>query len=297
MTVKGGVKVKEIKVTLQQKNGVRPQHIIMTGLIIVVLGTTIPLFFINPLSAMGFSIIIGLALLLVGYILYSINTVRKRGFKTIKWLIAPVIVAIICGGGLYFYHAYQQSIKDKIYSVNDKINMPGFEIKVTTAKSDKIPLDTKGINLNSRKDCTQVPADKKHDCDWYNWPRRNAQNYINEYYRATINYQIIAQEPIQGQDIKIEIVPDSGRKIETDINNSEADTFSFLWPLGYEIGNSELQYTPSPRSDLGGLINKGITRKGMISADLKKSEEVFDIVIKYRDETRVVRVNKQHIQS
>ena len=277
---------------MNRKPAIRPTHLFLMGVSIIILGILIPSFFINPFSTVGFSIIIGLSIILFAYALFSINTIKNKGTRSIKWLILPIMAVLVAGGGAYLYHSYQKQIKDKVYNIGDVVSLPGFDFKVSSVDYGKIPLDTKGIDITSRKDCSVVPQDQKHDCDWYNWPRRNAQNYLNDNYRANIKYEVHAKEIVQGKDLDISIVPDSGREIFFNDKQSRhggnshyGDTFSFITAL-------DLEYTVSPRTDFGGVLNKDITRRGSMEVDLKNSEQVFDVIVKYHGETRTIRVTK-----
>lgn len=275
---------------MSKKTTIKPVHLVLVGLAIIILGILIPSFFINAFSTIGFAIIIGCLILLSAYAFFAVNLVRSKGKKTIKWLALPVILALLIGGGLFANYKHLQYLDEKIYSVGDTVKMQGFDFKVSKVDFSKVPLDTKNVNLSDRKDCNQVPKDEKGDCDWYNWPRRNAQDYINGNYRATISYEVTADnEPIQGHDVSINVLPDSGRELAYNVDESKQtgsnEEFSFLWVL-------DLPYTLNPRSDFGGAVNRGITRKGTIGVDLKNSEQVFDVVVKYHGKTRVVRISK-----
>ena len=265
---------------------IKPSQIALLGLVIIVLGILIPSFFINAFSTMGLSVIIGLVIIVSAYILFSINTIKSKGSRTIRWLLLPVIIVLLVSVGFYINHSYQQNQKNKIYTVNETVKMPGFDFKVLKAEYSEVPIDTRGIDLNDRKDCSKVPEEEKHDCDWYNWPRRNAQNYLNEYTRATVSYEVTADKVVDGKKLSVNILPDSGRELNYNTgSDSYDDLYSFTWELN-------IDYTANPKSDFGGNVNSGITRKGSIGADLKNSEQVFDVVVSYEGETRTIRLNR-----
>ena len=56
------------------------------------------------------------------------------------------------------------------------------------------------------------------------------------------------------------------------------------------------KYIPLAKSDLGGNINKQLTRKGDLHADIRNSEQDVDIKVTYKkdgkEQTRIVRVSK-----
>lgn len=268
---------------MSKKPAIKPIHLVLIGTAIIILGILIPSLLINAFSTIGFSIIIGLLIIVSAYVFFSINTVKAKGARTIKWLLIPVVIALVGGGVFYAYHNYQQSMKDKVYSAGDVIKLPEFDFTVSKVDFSKIPLNTKDVNLDDRKDCSN---DQSHECTWYNWPRSNAQNYLNEYYRANIEYSVDAKEPVQGKDLKVSVVPDSGREIIFNTGSeSNDDLYSFLWVL-------KLDYTANPKSDFGGMVNRGIVRKGSLGVDLKNSEKVFDIVVSYHGETRIIRISR-----
>lgn len=269
---------------LNKKPNIKPVHLAFIGLAIIALGVLIPSFFISPFSTIGLSVVIGSVILLVAYSSFAMNVIKLKGTKTIKWLVLPVILALLACSGVISYTKYQQHLNDKIYNVSDTVKFSGFNFKVTNVAYSEIPLDTKTINLSDRRDCSIGSDDDKHDCDWYNWPRRNAQNYINEHTRATINYEVVANESMNGKDLNIEIQPDSGRKIIHNTgSDSYDDTFSWAWGL-------KLDYTANPKSDFGGTLNRGLTRKGTIGVDLKNTEQTIDLKVSYRGENRIVRI-------
>lgn len=265
---------------------IKPVHLVIIGLAILVLGILVPSFFISPSSTIGLSIIMGSIILLSAYAFFAVNVIKSKGRKSIKWLALPILFALLVSGGFIAHNKYQQYLNDKIYSTNETIHFSGFEFKVTKVDYGKIPLDTKGINLSDRKDCSKVAEAEKHDCDWYNWPRRNAQNYISEYTRATISYEVAANESINGKQLHIEVLPDSGRKIAYNTGSeSNDDLFSWAWVLN-------LNYNANPKSDFGGDLNKGLTRKGTIGVDLKNAERTIDLKVSYKGETRLIRISR-----
>lgn len=265
---------------------IKPVHLVFIGLAIIVLGILIPSFFISPFSTIGFSVIIGSVILLSGYAFFAINLVKSKGNKTIKWLLLPVILGLLVGGGFFANYKYDQHLNSKVYNANETLKFSGFELKLLDVSYGNIPLDTKGINLSDRKDCSKVSEKDMHDCDWYNWPRRNAQDYLNEHTRATVNYEVVAKEAVNGEGLNIEVIPDSGRKIISEkLADSRDDTFSWAWVL-------KLDYVANPNSDFGGDLNKGLTRKGTVGIDLKNTEQTVDLKVTYKGETRLVRISR-----
>lgn len=284
---------------MSKKLSIKPVHLVVLGLTILVLGILIPSFFIDPSSTIGLSLIMGSIILLSAYAFFAVNVVRSKGKKSIKWLVLPVLLVLLVSGGFYANHKHQQSVANKIYLVGETVAMDGFTFKITNTTSEDIPMNLQGINLADRKDCSGLVGDRHayRDCDWYNWPRRNAQNYLDEYNRrVTVYYEVRANNDVDADFFNIKLVPASGREIKTvSSNDSNGDqTFSFLWQLGQEInGNHDsLEYIANPRSDFGGDVMRGITREGWIGVDLKKSEKIYDIIVQYKDQTRTIRIGE-----
>lgn len=274
---------------------IKPIHLVSIGLTIIILGILIPSFFISAFSTIGFAVIIGSFILLSAYAFFAVNLVKSKGKKTIKWLILPIVLGLLVVGGFYANNKYNEYQANKIYAVGDTIELPGFTFKITEATTQAVPLGLDDVNLADRKDCTGLNRDSQeyHDCDWYNWPRRNAQNYINNYDRATISYELTAKSIVSADGFSISILPSSGREIKTGSTDS-GDEFSFLWVLGSELNGDHrsLEYQASPRSDFGGDVMRGITRDGWVGADLKKSERTYDVIVRYYGQTRIIRINR-----
>lgn len=142
--------------------------------------------------------------------------------------------------------------------------------------------------------------------------RRNlSRNTINEYLknndRLHIDYKIIATNNIDTTKLKIELVLDSGRKLDEQISAFKGNQF---FPLGAQYKSKELEkvldvpgpiytsereyipYKPYFVSSLGGDINKGLERAGSISADIRKSEENIDLKVTYENQVRVIRIHR-----
>lgn len=300
-------------------------HLVLSGVTVIVLGILIPSLFISAFSTIGFSLIIGLLILTAAYVFFSINMVKSKGKKTIKWLMIPAILVILIIAGFYGNHIYQQSLNDKIYSVDDKINLPDFDIEVDKASFSaariEVPQDkvSRYGGLDITEDCTKYPVnnnqpadyldstghwvffdesdwEKDHPsakyCEWRNGSRRKINDYISKNDRLTLNYRITAETNVDSSKIDITLMPDSGRFLK------EIDTifdYDSLLSNKY-VPAFDYTYKPYGKSNLGNSINKGIIRKGEIRADIRKDETTVDFKVVYHkdgdDITRIVRISR-----
>lgn len=307
---------------MSKKISIKPVHLVIIGLVILILGILIPSFFIDPYSTIGLSIIIGSLVLLSSYAFFATNIARSKGKKTIKWLVLPVILLLLISGGFIAYNKYRKHLNDKIYSTSDRINFsdftlsmkePSFEAVVLNIPQDKV---SKFGDLSVNENCSQYPEDnnrpednynyatgkwvfyeeekweKDHPtrrfCEWRNDSRTTIKKYIADNQRLTLNYELTASSNIESSKINISLLPDSGRelkKVETRFDYDSLLSSRYVPPFDYT-------YRPYNQTDLGGDINKGITRRGMIKADIRNSEKNIDLKITYYGETRLVRISR-----
>lgn len=288
----------------------KPIHLIIIGLTIIVLGVLIPSYFVSVLSTIGLAVIIGLLILLSAYVFFAVNLVRLKGKKTIKWLVLPVILCLLMAGGFYASIKYNEHLEDKVYTAKEKVKLPGFMFKVTDVTEEPLPFSTKDIDPGLIEcDSVKYGADLsgavpvfdtsnphkfwlKAHCNNYNNDRKDILEQAKEYEdtydsRMIIKYEVAANDTVRGKDLSLELLPDSGRKVnlraETDASDRQ---YSFMRSLGVE------GYVANPASDFGGDLSKGLTRKGYIGLDLKKTEQVVDVIIKYHDATRLIRIGR-----
>lgn len=253
----------------------------------------------------------------------------------VKWVaISTILVVVLATGGYFGFQYYQYYQADKIYSVDDIVSLPNFKIDITKSefKSVDLSLDkdsiTKYGGLDKQENCTTQSRERTWWKAWDNDPdalwvqlgpsdydicnRRNlSRNTINEYLknndRLHIDYKIIATNNIDTTKLKIELVLDSGRKLDEQISAFKGNQF---FPLGAQYKSKELEkvldvpgpiytsereyipYKPYFVSSLGGDINKGLERAGSISADIRKSEENIDLKVTYENQVRVIRIHR-----
>lgn len=307
---------------MRKKSEIKPIHLVLAGVTVIILGVLIPSLFISAFSTIGFSLIIGLLILTAAYVFFGVNTVKSRGRKTIKWLMIPVILLLLVVAGLYSNHAYQQNLNDKIYSINDKISFPDFGLEIDkplfSTVEFSVPKEkvTKFGGLGITEDCSRYPYlswqtngvnilsfdynentyEKEHPsgryCEWRNDSRKEINDYISKNDRLTLSYKINAKTNVDSTKIDISLMPDSGRILK------ESDKLFEYDPLLSEKYTPAFDYTYKPYSStkLGESINKDITRKGELRADIRKAETTVDFKVIYHkdggDITRIVRVSR-----
>lgn len=307
---------------MSKKPKIKPIHLVLTGLGIIILGILIPSLFVNAYSTMGFALIIGLVVLVSAYIFFSINMIKSRGTRTVKWLLIPVAVLGLGIGGWYAYHSYQQGLKDRIYSAGEVIELPDFTIQTEEPLFEDIDLAvprekiSRFGGLDTQENCSLLP-DKHHSvspwdasgnyrdtdpienemekneptrryCNWRNDSRNEISEYVNNTQRMTLNYSITASNNVNSSDIDISLMPDSGRTLSSDTLFKHDPLLSSNYIPAFDYDG----YKPYKATSIGGDINKGITRQGSIEADIRNSEHVIDFKITYKGDSRIIRVNR-----
>lgn len=255
----------------------------------------------------------------------------KRKKSIIKWIVIGVAIVALGVGGFFGYRAYQSYLENKIYSANENVSFPDFDIKVTKAefKAVDLPIDKETVKKYGA-------IDKKENCDtqskestyWKAWGgdinapwvkygpsayniciRRNDSRdaitkYSSENKQLVVDWVITAKNNVTTKDVSISLEPDSGRKLNDQVDAFNANQF-------FELGAQELlpetlnmapgpvytseleqKYTPYHKSDICGNINKGIERKGNLYTDIRNSENSVDLKISYHGQTRIVRFTK-----
>lgn len=293
---------------MSKKLEIKPVHLVVIGITIIVLGVLIPSFFISAFSTIGLAVIIGTLILLSAYAFFAINLVKSKGKKTIKWLALPIILSLLIGGGFFANNKYNQYLADKIYTIKDVVEIDDFNFKIIDISKNTLPFNTQGVDLSAlncdiieygfkwSKDGNSYTYDSSNphefydssDCNRYNNAREQAKKYVADYdSRMIITYQVDAIDTVQGKDLHIEVLPDSGRTIILNAGaGSGDDQYSFMWQIGKK------DYVANPSSNFGGNLNKGLTRKGTVGFDLQKTEKVVDIIVRYHSNSRTIRINR-----
>jgi len=255
----------------------------------------------------------------------------KKKKSIIKWIILGIVVVALGVGGFFGYKAYQSYLENKIYSANENVGFPDFNIKVTKAefKDVDLPLDQETIKKYGA-------IDKKENCDtqskentyWKAWSgdinapwvkygpsdyniciRRNDSRdaitkYSSENKQLVVDWVITAKNNVNAKDITIALEADSGRKLDEKVDAFNANQFFKLGaqellpdtlnlaPGPVYTSEFEQKYVPYYKSDIGGNINKGIERKGNLYTDIRNSESSVDLKVTYNGQTRIIRFTK-----
>lgn len=242
----------------------------------------------------------------------------------LKWILLGFAVILLVIGGYFGFHSYQDYKANKIYSFNEIVPFPSFDVTITKAEYKKVdfPLNDSILkkygNLDSIEDCesmsnedtwldtslgwVQNGASKRAVCERRNKARNDIRQYINNNEQLVIDYKIVAKNNIETSKLKIELLPDSGRNLKEIVfidailsDEGEGEIISVAGAPGpvydFSYGRSD-GYMPYHQSSIGGDINKGLERTGYIYTDIRKSENSVDVKITYKGETRLVRISR-----
>jgi len=308
---------------------IKPMHIILAGLAIITLGVLVPSFFINPYSTIGLSFIVGCIILLSGYAFFAVNLVKLKGEKTIKWLALPVIISLIVAGGFYGYDKYKQYNSDRIYTTNEVIRFDDLIFSVSKAEFQNVnlTLDNEFVTkhgLDTQENCNDLSRSNTWTTDILRggeeiWGRQSGvsdyevcternksrtaiSKYLSNNKRLVVTYKISAIRTVATKDFNIALMPDSGRNVAASMDwlNNEArwthkiktDTHRGVTRTVYDSWTIFPIYKAFSKTDLGSDVNKGLDRTGNVSTDIRSDERNIDIKITYKDETRIMRINR-----
>ncbi|PID30739.1 hypothetical protein CSA80_04225 [Candidatus Saccharibacteria bacterium] len=258
---------------------------------------------------------------------------KKKTPKTslTKIIIAAIIPLGITSGSFFGYQAYQKHLENKIYSISEVVSFPDFDFKVTKAefKPVNLPIDQKTVAkygaLDKQENCDNFSKEKRYNLlggglGWSKYGpsdynicirRNNSRNEINRYSsenkQLVVDYSITAKNNVNTSKLTVWLEADSGRNLASQVDAFNANQFfeggtqELIEPIGDAPGAwypDELpqKYIPLFKSDLGGDINKGITRKGYAYTDIRNAENSVDIKIIYKKDgkgqSRIIRLNK-----
>lgn len=249
------------------------------------------------------------------------KTARKGSL--LRWTLLGAIIVLL-GAGVYLGHKqYRHYQENKVYSVGETINFPGFTFVVEKAdfKPVNLELNQEAIKeyggMDKNENCAQFSKrgswvkvmgeymdagiSPQTRCENRNMIRESALKYMSENKQLVVDYRIKSDGVISPSNIRISLTPDSGRDVKK-IDKGCLYIFhkdareSFWTPPGspgatYEL-SGETCYTPYNSSDLGGDINKGLERTGYTYTDIRNSEKSVDVKVTYKDQTRLVRINR-----
>lgn len=254
------------------------------------------------------------------------NMKAKPGKSSvIKWIVASVLLVVLVIGGYFGFQFYQDYRANKIYSKNEIVSFPDFDVTVTKAEYKKVsyPLSDRILKkyggLANPENCKKLSnEDTWLDTDSLGWvqngqsmrtvcERRNdARSKINQYIsnneQLVVDYKITAKSNIDTSKLKIELLPDSGRNLKEEVyidailsNEGEGEIISVAGAPGpvYELSYGRSSgYKPYHQSSIGGDINKGLERTGYTYTDIRKSENSVDVKVTYKNDIRIVRITR-----
>ena len=246
----------------------------------------------------------------------------------LKLVLLCLIVAGLSVGGYFGYRYYQDYQAKKVYSADDTVGMRDFNIEITKAdfKPVDLPIDKKVIKkhgaLDEKEDCNKLSKEATwnyisyRSTGWMNYGpsdfnicirRNDSRDEINKYSSANkqlaVDYKIVAKENVNTSDLKIELIPDSGRQLNKQVDAFNANQFfsdgaqeisTFAPDAPGRVYTDEVpqEYKPYHKSDIGGDINKGLERNGYIYTDIRNSENSVDLKISYNSEVRIIRITR-----
>ncbi len=247
------------------------------------------------------------------------KTDRTSKKKIVLWSSVSVLAVIAIIGGGYFANEYRQNyLNDKIYSVNENIELSDFTLTVSNPSYAKpslvMPQEKIAAfgDINTQEDCSKYPflswqtnkvditsldydgnAYEKANpsgryCEWRNDSRKKIQAYIGDNERVSIDYKITAKSSVDSKDIQVAVMLDSGRDLK---NPSTLFDYDSLLSTKYYPA-FDYAYKPYTETQLGGNINKDITRSQNVSFDVSNSEKTIDLRVTYKGETRLVRISR-----
>lgn len=252
---------------------------------------------------------------------------RSKKKPIIIAFIVIVGLALLTTGGIFGLKAYDKHQEDKIYSVGETMHYPDFNVVVTKAEA-------KPVNLPIKNELVQQYGglDKDENCDTFskasslinvkfnsstpiqalpNGPsdynlciRRNDSRKAIKQYSETnrqlvVDYKITANESVSTSQVRVQLIPDSGRKLNEQVDSLNCN--EFIDPSTFDFGDTRtsntdcFKYIPYFESELGGNISKGLTRSGYLYTDVRNNESSTDFILSYFhkgvNNTRTVRID------
>ena len=309
------------------KRALKPSYLIIVGLAVIILGILIPSFFVNPLSTIGLSIILGSIILLSAYIFIIVRVIRSRNKPAILWTVLSLAILIAIAGSFYIYNRISEYNANKIYTPNEKIAFKDFTLTFSNIKFSEIdlPIDQDFLKIGgigTQVDCsaysdagTWIPlwwlrgneglaktgiSDRKV-CEQQNSIRNDLTSYLKDNKKLSITYAIKANETVHPGELKIETTVDSGRDLKSNKNLSTKDRLTYkavdeayggITHTTYDDWYIMPVYHSYESSNLGGDIDKGLSRVGTINTDIRNNENDIDIKVTYQNQTRLMRISR-----
>lgn len=246
---------------------------------------------------------------------------QKRSSKKPILITVTVIVglALLTVASFFGLKAYNKHQADKIYSVGETMHYPDFNLVVTKVEVKPVNLPVKADlvkkygGLDTPENCDA--ASKTQKTEWYgvykapgvsdynlcirrNSSSQDIKNYSAANRQLVLDYKIIANDTVSTKDIKIRLIPDSGRNPTERVDQFNGN--EFMIDRYSELGGAILEtaetydYIPYYRSEIGENISKGITRPGYLYTDVRNTEKTADFILSYfhdgKNNTRTTRM-------
>lgn len=250
---------------------------------------------------------------------------RKQKPLLQKLILLAIVLILLIVGGYFGYEYYQDYKANKVYSKNESVSFPDFDVTVTKADYKKVdyPLSDEMLKkygaLNKPENCERLSnedtwldvdslgwvqngASERAVCERRNEARNDIRKYTSNNEQLVVDYKIVAKNNVDTSKLKIELLPDSGRNLKEDVyidailsKEGEGEIITVagapgpVYDFNYGRGTG---YVPYHQSKLGGDINKDLERTGYIYTDIRKSENSVDVKITYKGNARIVRITR-----
>lgn len=251
----------------------------------------------------------------------SKNKKKRTAVVTVSALVGVVLLG---AAGVFGTNAYQNYLEDKVYSVDETVKYPEFKLDITKAevKPVNLPIEDELIDehggIDEKEDCSRFsdtprqeasiegsisnptsitpyePSDRVF-CVRRNNSRDDIKEYTDKNKQLVVDYKITAKESVDTSKINIELLPDSGRKLDERVHQFNGNQFMKNNDFSHEILPPMVEYVPYHQSNIGGNIGKDLTRTGYLYTDVRNSEDSVDFILTYNqgDEThsRTIRIS------
>lgn len=222
-----------------------------------------------------------------------VNLKRKKSIK--KIVIIMVLGVLLVGILAYVIYAYISWINREVYSAKETISFSDFTVKmIDHSFMDKSGLPDDGVvtdgHIKDKQDCSiypdvvnsgvrlffSNPGPEKYACMDANNKIDVYGPYEAQYKKVALNLEIKANKDksVRVADIKIYINVPSGRDVTKDV----------------DYPNEYAGYTPYGVSSREGYLHSELSRRINTWADLKNDENVVDVVISYKNQQRLYRL-------
>ena len=234
-----------------------------------------------------------------------------------KLLLLIIIGVAVVGGGTYGVIKYREHQSNRIFLSGQTMPYPGFSVTVTstTLKPVDVPLNKDVVakygGLQTNENCNtlsdqplpyssfdQLLVNERRFVAPYPTPRElcvrrnDSRKDINTYDTANrqlnVNYLIAANSTVNTNNIKIQVLPDSGRNVTKGglFNGNEMIYDNLFYDENGDYNNFQ-SYTPYFQSDIRGNVDGGLTRSSYIYTDVRNTEKSVDFNLTYTNNGKI----------